>query len=292
MGTPPRPPPTTMASKLHIVRSIAQSYLAWLGCRHLQTRTAHAEKKEHQRALAALRAEDSAYSSSEEGATSEDEHRQGEACLVSNMGTQGNWTANSSESTPRDDCCRGEWDAGPSTVEDAGSDSMDSSNCEATGWLFILFNVCDEVKTIMNRGGWDEHLHHCGCIVSASVNMAIMRSTKNIALKGAMVDTFHTLLANEAIAPFFNAYAFLTAFNRNRGMAGFVLLASLLPVLLFRSKNSFTLIRRLVGDDGEELNSSCGAVVFKYASIALCVALMVLDVQWTRWALTNMRKII
>ena len=104
-----------------------------------------------------------------------------------------------------------------------------------------------------------------------------------------MVDTFHTLLANEAVAPKFNAYAFLIAFNRNRGTAAFFLLAALLPVLVFRSNNSITLIKQLVRDR-DDIGSSLGAVVFKVASISLCVALMVLDVQWARWGLRTMQK--
>ena len=56
---------------------------------------------------------------------------------------------------------------------------------ERTGWLFILFNVCDEIKTLVSGGGWDEHLHHIGCVVSACVNMAIMRTTDNAALQRA-----------------------------------------------------------------------------------------------------------
>ena len=158
--------------------------------------------------------------------------------------------------------------------------------------MFIGFNLLDEVKVLMMGGGVDEHIHHCACAISASVNMAILRATKQQVLKTAMIDAFHTLLANECVAPSFNLYGILKQFNRNHGVAALFTLASLMPLLLFRTINSLTLIKRLLSKEKKDLNVTYGGVIFKYATLCLCLALLSLDFTWTKWTLGHMKRIL
>jgi len=186
----------------------------------------------------------------------------------------------------------------------------------ANGWLFIGLNVADEVAVCYNRGGKDEHLHHTACAVAASINMMILNNTTCRVLRGAMLDAFHVLLADEVVTPGFNAWAFLKEFNRNRGVnpcpsqrpslcvllpccpdildpcsagfGGFLVLASLLPLLRFRVQNAVGLLRRLTGKQNEKLSETWGGRIFKWATCALCLALLALDATWTKWVLRNM----
>jgi len=162
----------------------------------------------------------------------------------------------------------------------------------ANGALFIALNLCDEIAVIVNQGGKDEHLHHMACAVAASVNMAIMNQTSNVALRESMLNAFHVLLANEVVTPAFNAYAFLKQFKKNRGIAGFVILGSLLPLLRFRFVTSSGLLRHLLGEKSKDLNDTIAGRVFKVATCLLCLALLSLDVTWTRWVLRNMTMIV
>ena len=94
------------------------------------------------------------------------------------------------------------------------------------------------------------------------------------------------------MAPAFSAYAMLKRFGQHRGPAAFVLLGSLLPMLVFRFRNSLSLIKRLNEPKSKGLSQSWSGCIFKYATSAFCVALMVLDVVWGRWALKLMREVL
>ena len=72
------------------------------------------------------------------------------------------------------------------------------------------------------------------------------------------------------------------------GPAGFLVLASLLPLLRFRFQNALGLLKRLTGKENKELSESWPGRIFKWATCALCLALLALDVTWTRWVLRNM----
>ena len=55
--------------------------------------------------------------------------------------------------------------------------------------------------------------------------------------------------------------------------------------------NACGLLQRLMGKQNEELSESWPGCTFKWATSALCIALLALDLTWTRWVLRNMLKI-
>lgn len=148
------------------------------------------------------------------------------------------------------------------------------------GLMFLALNVVDEMKTIISKGGMDEHIHHTMCILVSYVNLRLfVRSTDSI-LKTMMIESFNTLLANEIVAPAFAIYSMLSKWkSHQRHVFKKYALCIIAPILVFRSLNSAKLVSRLMNYNTSEINTHA----FKYSTITLSMCLMVLDIIWLNW---------
>ena len=166
------------------------------------------------------------------------------------------------------------------------------SNCERTGWVFVAFNVADEVAAIINGDGLDSHVHHILCATVGAANFALMRTTQDYELRRTMMDAFMVLLANECVTPAFNVYGFLKQIGQQNSLKALLVLVSVVPMLKFRIANSTTLLLRLLGGGGNQVvvRSFVGKA-FRWSISGLCLALVALDMVWMRWALGKIYKV-
>lgn len=166
------------------------------------------------------------------------------------------------------------------------------SNCERTGWIFVAFNVVDEVAAIINGDGLDSHVHHILCVAVGAANFALMRTTQDYELRRTMTNVFMVLLANECVTPAFNVYAFLKQIGQHNSLKALLVLISIIPMLKFRVANSMTLLLRLLGGGGSPaIVRSFVGLVFRWSISGLCIALVVLDMVWMRWALGKIYRV-
>ena len=153
--------------------------------------------------------------------------------------------------------------------------------------LFAAINVCDEIRTCIDRGGMDEHAHHIISAVSVIANLKLYNAAITSELRAFMRTTFYTLLQNELVTPFFNTYALMKIFGSPARYRRVILCATI-PMLAYRFHNSLNLIRTIKATGAREQEVAIRS--FKIATTLLCLSLMTLDVIWIRWAVRRILK--
>ena len=166
------------------------------------------------------------------------------------------------------------------------------SNCERTGWIFVVFNTLDEVAAIINGDGIDSHIHHILCVAMGAANFALMRTTGDYELRRTMMDAFMVLLANECVTPAFNVYAFLKQIGQQNSLKALLVLISVVPMLKFRVANSITLLLRLLdGHRNPAIARSVVGMAFQWSMSTLCLTLVALDAIWMHWAFGKIYRV-